>query len=45
MTIEIARASKKAWSDAAPDKWFRIVIIDGAGRRAWTNPIWVDTLD
>src|SRR5271166_948640 len=36
VTIEIAKASKKAWGDAAPDKWFRIVVIDGAGRRAWT---------
>ena len=45
VTIDIARDSKKAWSDAKPDKWFRIVVIDGAGRRAWTNPIWVDTLD
>ena len=45
VTIEVAKASKKAWGDTAPDKWFRIVVIDGAGRRAWTNPIWVDTLD
>jgi hypothetical protein len=28
-----------------PDAWFRIVAIDAAGRRAWTNPIWRDALD
>ncbi len=22
-----------------------VAVIDAAGRRAWTNPIWVDTLD
>jgi hypothetical protein len=31
-------------ADAGPDQWFRIVAIDAAGRRAWTNPIWIDEL-
>ncbi|MDH3451108.1 MAG: phosphotransferase, partial [Gammaproteobacteria bacterium] len=22
--------------------WFRITVIDAAGRRAWTNPVWLD---
>ncbi len=44
VTIEFAKAYKTAWTETAPDKWFRIVVIDRAGRRAWTNPIWVDTL-
>jgi hypothetical protein len=26
----------------APATWVRATIIDAAGRRAWTNPIWVD---
>ena len=43
-TIEVAKA-KAAWAETSRDKWFRIVVIDAAGRRAWTNPIWVDTLD
>ncbi len=42
VTIEIAEAS---WNRFAAAKWFRIVVIDSAGRKAWTNPIWVDTLD
>ena len=34
-----------AQARAAPDKaWFRVVAIDHAGRRAWSNPIWIDTL-
>ena len=28
----------------APATWVRATIIDAAGRRAWTNPIWVDDL-
>ena len=44
-TIEFAEFAKWAWSDPPPVKWFRIVVIDGPGRRAWTNPIWVDELD
>ena len=31
-------------TDAGADKWFRIAAIDAAGRRAWTNPIWIDEL-
>lgn len=29
-----------------PDRspWLRVTIIDGAGKRAWTNPIWQDEL-
>jgi hypothetical protein len=29
---------------AAPHAWIRVVAIDAAGRRAWTNPIWLDAL-
>ncbi len=45
VTIEIAEAAQISWTETRPDKWFRIVVIDGAGRRAWTNPIWADALD
>jgi len=44
-TIAFAETAKWAWRDLPPVKWFRIVVIDGPGRRAWTNPIWADTLD
>ena len=43
-TIEFAEAAKWAWSELPRVKWFRVVIIDGPGRRAWTNPIWIDAL-
>ena len=42
--FDLASAAKKAWTDPGPDAWFRIVAIDAAGRRAWTNPIWLDAL-
>jgi hypothetical protein len=32
----------KSWTDVRQSPWIRIVLIDGAGRRAWTNPIWHD---
>jgi hypothetical protein len=22
--------------------WLRVAVIDGAGKRAWTNPLWQD---
>ena len=44
-TLEVAAATKQAWVDPAAIPWFRIVVIDSVGKRAWTNPIWVDQLD
>jgi hypothetical protein len=42
--FDIASSLQKAWVQTKPDPWFRIAIIDRDGRRAWTNPIWVDQL-
>jgi hypothetical protein len=42
--FDFAKAAKQAWVDPGAIDWFRIVAIDAAGRRAWTNPIWVDQL-
>ena len=42
--FDLAGAAKKAWTETGPDAWFRVVAIDAAGRRAWTNPIWLDAL-
>ena len=44
-TLEVGEGTRQAWADPGAIPWFRIVIIDAAGRRAWTNPIWVDQLD
>jgi hypothetical protein len=44
-TLEVGEAKRQAWVDPGPIAWFRIVVIDAAGRRAWTNPIWVDDLE
>ncbi len=43
-TFDIANAARQAWTETGADKWFRIVAVDAAGRRAWTNPIWIDEL-
>jgi hypothetical protein len=42
--FDLAGAAKRIWDAASPDRWFRIATIDASGRRAWTNPIWVDEL-
>ena len=44
-TLEVGAATRQAWVDPGAIPWFRIVVVDAAGRRAWTNPIWVDQLD
>ncbi len=43
-SFEIAKAMQQAWVDPGPVRWFRVVAIDASGRRAWTNPIWIDEL-
>jgi sugar phosphate isomerase/epimerase len=32
----------KSWAEVRQSPWIRIALIDGAGKRAWTNPIWHD---
>jgi hypothetical protein len=34
----------KGWLLEKPSKWFRVVAIDHAGKRAWSNPYWWDEL-
>ena len=31
---------KRSWSVVPDSPWLRVAIIDQAGKRAWTNPIW-----
>jgi hypothetical protein len=42
--FDLANARARAWADPGAIPWFRVVAIDAAGRRAWTNPIWIDQL-
>jgi hypothetical protein len=42
VAFDVVGARQQA--SANPPKWFRIVAVDAAGRRAWTNPIWIDEL-
>jgi hypothetical protein len=32
------------WLLTKQSPWFRVVVIDHAGKRAWSNPIWKDEL-
>jgi hypothetical protein len=36
---------EKGWLLRKLSPWFRIVIIDHAGKRAWSNPIWWDEVE
>ena len=35
---------EKGWLLKKTSPWFRVVVIDNAGKRAWSNPIWWDAL-
>ncbi|MGH6855704.1 MAG: CehA/McbA family metallohydrolase [Aestuariivirga sp.] len=35
---------EKGWLQQRQSPWFRVVAIDHAGKRAWSNPIWWDEL-
>ncbi|WP_373504850.1 CehA/McbA family metallohydrolase [Aestuariivirga sp.] len=35
---------EKGWLLKKQSGWFRVVVIDNAGKRAWSNPIWWDEL-
>jgi hypothetical protein len=43
-TFEVTNIDKAGRAKDAPATWARIAIMDAAGKRAWTNPIWVDEL-
>ena len=38
------RKLEKGWLLTKQSPWFRVIVIDHAGKRAWTNPIWRDEL-
>ena len=35
---------ERSWIAITPSPWLRLVIKDHAGKRAWSNPIWLDEL-
>jgi hypothetical protein len=41
-TFDLTDVGPNNRAKEAPATWIRATIIDAAGRRAWTNPIWVD---
>lgn len=42
-SFDLARL-EKGWLLNKTSPWFRVTVIDGAGKRAWSNPIWWDEL-
>jgi hypothetical protein len=40
--FDLADVGQNNRAKETPAIWIRAIIIDAAGRRAWTNPIWVD---
>ena len=42
-TLDLSKLDN-GWIAAAPSAWLRLVIIDEAGKKAWTNPIWLDEI-
>jgi hypothetical protein len=38
------RKLEKGWLLTKQSPWLRVIVIDQAGKRAWTNPIWKDEL-
>lgn len=42
-SFDLARL-EKGWLLKKQSAWFRVVVIDNGGKRAWSNPIWWDEL-
>jgi hypothetical protein len=42
-TLDLTKIDE-TWRAEKSELWFRLAIIDAAGRRAWTNPIWLAEL-
>ena len=42
-TLDLGKL-RQGWLLRAPTKWIRVVAADAAGKRAWTNPIWLDEI-
>ncbi len=40
-TLDLAKLDE-SWFPSDPSPWLRVVVIDNAGKRAWSNPIWRD---
>jgi hypothetical protein len=40
-TLDLAKLDE-SWFPSDPSLWLRVVVIDNAGKRAWSNPIWRD---
>jgi len=42
-TLDLKRL-EKGFTRSEPSPWLRVIVINSSGKRAWTNPIWLDEL-
>ena len=42
-TLDLGKL-RQGWLLREPSPWIRVVAIDSSGKRAWTNPIWLENL-
>jgi histidinol phosphatase-like PHP family hydrolase len=43
-TFDLTKVGDNNRARDAPATWGRVTVVDAAGRRAWSNPIWLDDL-
>ena len=41
-TFDLTAIDREVWVKTPAARWLRIAAIDAGGRRAWSNPVWVD---
>ena len=43
-TFDLTGIDRDVWVKTSAPRWLRIAAIDAGGRRAWSNPVWVDEI-
>ena len=43
-TFDLTAIDREVWVKTPAARWLRIAAIDAGGRRAWSNPVWVEEL-
>ena len=41
-TFDLTAIDRDVWVKTSAPRWLRIAAVDASGRRAWSNPVWVD---
>jgi hypothetical protein len=43
-TFDLSAIDRDVWVKASIPRWLRVAVVDAGGRRAWSNPIWLEAL-